>query len=363
MSEDQNCEIISSCDNDEEDEMEAAIQVFNNFEDNISMEENEQTSASGVVFQKVLCKFQQVHKNEDDHQNCIRQGILLCGEMIEIVEKATIADVADFHNCLKLLYQELSTFRSIARVQSEKLFIHEIFFALLDLFSKSQICSYLNNDQHTTFLHKEFYKRLTNLFLDLASTATRSVPFIGNDIRTRKYTDILCAMGNGVKCDLQPSAWTIQPITHDYETIECISAFLWSLTDRTIIVPWFLDIGFVKTMLECLKIADLSSNQADNIIGFIYNISRHDDGADELRKFDGLLMLKNIQSNDADKLDADKGLTISMAIALLSTSEQIRSDNKRMNKILNQLLQMTILAAEVSFIKKTVLINGLFFLG
>jgi len=104
-------------------------------------------------------------------------------------------------------------------------------------------------------------------------------------------------------------------------------------------------------MLECLKIADLSSTRADNIIGFIYNISRHDDGADELRKFDGLLMLKDIQSNGAEELDADKELTISMAIALLSTSEQIRSDNKRMNKILNQLLQMTILAAEVSFTK------------
>jgi hypothetical protein len=87
------------------------------------------------------------------------------------------------------------------------------------------------------------------------------------------------------------------------------------------------------------------------MITTIYNISRHDDGVDELRKFDGLLMLKDIQSNGAEKLDADNDLTISMAIALLSTSEQIRSDNKRMNKILNQLLQMTLLAAEVSFKK------------
>jgi len=182
----------------------------------------------------------------------------------------------------------------------------------------------------------------------------RSVPFIGNDIGTRKYTDILCAMGNRVKCDLHPSTQTKEPITHDYQTIECILSFLWSLTDRTIIVPWLLDIGFVTTMLECLKIADLSSNRADNVIGFIYNISRHDDGADELRKFDVLLMLKDIQSNGAEELDADKHLTISMAIALLSTSEQIRSDNKRMNKILNQLLQMIILAAKVSFTKKLV---------
>ncbi|CAF3969817.1 unnamed protein product, partial [Rotaria sp. Silwood1] len=82
------------------------------------------------------------------------------------------------------------------------------------------------------------------------------------------------------------------------------------------------------------------------IVNIIHNISRHDDGADELKKFDGLLILKDIQSKYSSVLGNEENLIISMAIILLSTPQQIRSDNKRMNKILTQLLQIIIEAAK-----------------
>jgi hypothetical protein len=110
-----------------------------------------------------------------------------------------------------------------------------------------------------------------------------------------------------------------------------------------------LDTGFTETMLECLKIADLSSKTARKLIGIVHNISRHDDGADELRKFAGLSIIKNFQSMHKDDCVDEANLVASMAIALLSTTEEMRSDNKRMNRILNQLMQMTINATDVSF--------------
>jgi len=353
MSEDQDSTTSSLINEDENDIMEANIQAFKEVMENISTKDNKQTKASGVVFQEVLRKFQQLNNSGDDRLNRIRQGISLSGELIDTIEKATSVDMYDFQNCYELLYKELSVFESITERQDEKLFVREIFFAILDLLSKPQIHSYLNHNQQTIMLHKECYKFLTNLFVILAGQSVTYVPIVKEDIATRKYTNTLCAMCNGVKYDVQqPSTETKQPIAYDNQTIEDTLSFLWNLADRTIVVQWFLGIDFVKVMLECLKRVDLSSETARKIIGIIYNISRHDDGADELNQFDGPHILRDILNTDAIKADADNDLTLSMATALLSTSEQIRSDNKRMNKILNQLLQITIDASEVSTAKK-----------
>lgn len=351
MSEDRNRTTSSSNDEGEEADLEANIQAFNGLIENMSTKDNQQTTASGVVFQELLRKFQQLNNSGDDPLNRIRQAITLSSELIDTVEKATAVDMYDFQTCFEIFYNDLSVFESTTEKQDKKLFIREIFFAILDLLSKPQIRSYLNHNQQTIMLHKESYKFLTNMFLISAGITVTYVPFVKDDIATRKYTNTLCAMCNGVKYHLQPSTENKQPIADDDQTMEYTLSFLWNLADRTIVMPWFLGIDFVKAMLECLKRVDLSSETARKIIGIIYNISRHDDGADELNKLDGPHILRDILNTDAIKSDADNDLTLSMATALLSTSEQIRSDNKRMNKILNQLLQMTIDASEVSITK------------
>jgi hypothetical protein len=152
-----------------------------------------------------------------------------------------------------------------------------------------------------------------------------------------------------VKCYLQSGSHRIeQPTDYDHQAIDDILLFLWNLTDRTIVVRWILDTGFTESMLECLTIADSPSKATRKLIGIVHNISRHDDGVDELKKLDGLSIIKDFQSRHADTCVNEPNLVASMAIALLSTPEEIRSDNKRMNKILNQLLQMTMKAAEVN---------------
>jgi hypothetical protein len=357
MSEDRNIEISLQGDEDENDGIidrrETIIQTLNELMDKMSSEENNSTATSGVIFQQLLCRFQQMQTNEADHRNRFRQGISLCSELIDNIEKVTFADGDDFQKCLELFYEVLPDSEFNVLVEDERLFVREIFFALLDLLSKSQICTYLNDNQHKITLQKEFYKYLTNLFLDLLSQRILSTPLKNNDMVTRKYTNLFCVMRKRVEHDLQLSIRIEQPLVHDKQTTDLILSLLWNLSDRTLLVPWLLGIGLVKTMLECLKVTDKSSEIALKIINIIFNISRHDDGADELKKFGGLIILKNIQSNKAENLDHDSGLLISMAIALLSTAEQIRSDNKRMNRILNQLLQDTIDAAKVSYKEET----------
>ncbi|CAF0770544.1 unnamed protein product [Rotaria sordida] len=327
-------------------DMEKIIQVFQDFVDNITLKTSEEMTKSDVVFQQLLNKFQQVRENEDNLQDLIHGTIPLCNEFIDTIEKVNFTCMNDFQNCLKLFRHIESVFQIIISMEDEKFLIREIFFALLNLLSKPQICFHLNDDQHTTIPHKEVYKCVTNLLLSLACRKITLVSFISDDSTTRKYTDILNAMYKRVERNLQLSTHTRQPTVPDNQTTFVILSFFWNLSDRTVIVPWLLDIGLVKTMLECLQRIEISSETAKQIINIIHNISRHDEGADELNKFHGLVILKNIQSNNSQALDELNNLLISMAIALLSTPKQIHSDNKRMNRILNQLLQITMEAAE-----------------
>ncbi|CAF4480313.1 unnamed protein product [Rotaria sp. Silwood2] len=326
--------------------MEGIIQLFQEFADNMSLETSGRTTESDEVFQPLLIKFQQARENDDNHQDLIRQTIPLCNEFIDTVEKVTFTHMNDFQNCLELLRHIESIFQIMLFIEDEKLLTREILFASLDLLSKPQIHSYLNNDKHTKLPHKEVYKCINNLLLSLVHDKITLAPFVNTDSTTRKYTDIFSAMYKRVKRDLQFSIDIEQLTVPDNQTTCFILSFFWNLSDRTVIVPWLLGIGLVESMLECLKIIEIPSETAQQIISIIHNISRHDEGADEINKFDGLLILKNIQSNSSEALDDLNNLLISMAIALLSTSKQIRSDNKRMNKILNQLLQITIQAAE-----------------
>jgi len=353
MNEDQNNAPSSSSDEKEDNIMQTYLQGFTNFFGTIFTEKNEETTTSGVVFQEVLCKIQQVRNNDEvDSRNRIRQGISLYSELVDTVEKATDVDASDAQHCLQLLHQILLAFESRASEKDEQSFVREIFFALLDLLSKPQIHSYLNNDQHIEQLHMLCYKFLTDRFLVSATNTVAFVSFTRDHIAIQKYTDTFCVMYKRAKDDLQSGLLAEEPTADDMETADWILSFFWNLAYSTIIVSWLLGIGLIKSILECLKIAKLSSQTAHKIIAIIHNISRHDDGADELRKFDGLSIIKGFQTIRMNDFNDQINLILSMTIALLSTPEQIRLDNKRMNKILNQLLQITIDADKVSFCKK-----------
>jgi len=209
----------------------------------------------------------------------------------------------------------------------------------------------LNDDPPIKPPHKLCYKYVTDRFLILAVKTVSFVPLTNDDIITRKYTDTFCTMYKRVKRNLQSGSLIERPKFDPNETTDVVLSFLCNLAYRTVIVPWFLGIGLIESMLECLKIMR-PSQPVHRIIWTIHNISRHDDGADELRKFDGLSIVKDFQIKRPDDLNDESSLDLSITIALLSTSEQIRSDNKRKNKILNQLLQVTIDADKVSFAKK-----------
>jgi hypothetical protein len=325
MNEDQNDATSSSSDEEEDNIVQTYmyLQEFTNFFDTRFTKKNEETPTSGVVFQEVLCKIQQVRNNDEvDSRNRIRQGISLYSELIDTVEKATYVDASDAQNCFQLLHQILLAFESSASEKDDQSFVREIFFALLDLLSKPQIRSYLNNDQHIKQLHKRWYKFLTDRLLGSANTAAKYISLTRDHIAIHKYTDTFRVMSNRAKDDLQSGLLAEEPTADNMETVDWILSFFWNLAYSTIIVPWLLGIGLIKSMLECLKIAKLSSQMAHKIIAIIHNISRHDDGADELRKFDGLSIIKGFQTIRMNDFNEQTNLILSMTIALLQGRSQ-----------------------------------------
>ncbi|CAF1646945.1 unnamed protein product [Didymodactylos carnosus] len=70
------------------------------------------------------------------------------------------------------------------------------------------------------------------------------------------------------------------------------------------------------------------------LLNIIHNISRHDDGVDALNSFNAINVIKEYQSYNKDDF------LCSMILALLSTPEEIKNDRKRMNNVLDQLLEI-----------------------
>ena len=87
------------------------------------------------------------------------------------------------------------------------------------------------------------------------------------------------------------------------------------------------------------------SEVVGDIVSVIYNISRHDNGIQVLNSLNTTDRIKELQM---DNTDSELNIMCSMIMALLSTSEQIKNDRKRMNNILDQLLQIVVDASKQS---------------
>ncbi|CAF0857593.1 unnamed protein product [Adineta steineri] len=347
MSEAEKCEFATSHDKNGNDDMEVVTAV-KKFVDKLSSDEKKLITTSSKVLQNLVCKFQQLQASKVNFQDRYRQGVRLFSELIDSIEMTTTDDENDFTICRHLFLTTIAQFRSDIITKDEGLIRREIFFASLDLLSKREISLYLNDEQHVRMPQSELYKILTSQLLAIVNSNILHACFTSDDVATRKYTNTFCIISKRIERNVCHNNQAEQEASDSDLTTSDLLSFLWNLSDRTVLVPWLLNTGLANIILACLKTLKLSSKTAESIINIIQNISRHDEGVDELNKFDGLRILKDIERDNTEELDDSNNLLISMTIVNLSTVEQIRSDNKRKNRIINQLLQVTIDAAKVS---------------
>ena len=78
---------------------------------------------------------------------------------------------------------------------------------------------------------------------------------------------------------------------------ERILTLLWNLADRTVLIPIFLKCDLAKQVIVWLtQAAKLTDKSRRPLISIIHNISRHDEGADELNKYGAIDVIKQYQN-------------------------------------------------------------------
>ncbi len=78
---------------------------------------------------------------------------------------------------------------------------------------------------------------------------------------------------------------------------ERILSFLWNLTDRTVLIPTLIKCDLAKRIVSWISQAAIFRKKSRrSLISIAHNIARHDDGADELNKYDAINMIKQYQN-------------------------------------------------------------------
>lgn len=135
----------------------------------------------------------------------------------------------------------------------------------------------------------------------------------------------------------------------DDSLIKQIFIFLISVTEKTILVPSFINAGCVVYILKWLEMEELAYEIQSSCVHIFYNLAQKGDGAKALNQADGLQILKDCTYRllDPNAVRGQYGfenmqLIYCMAMSLLIEPKQNREYIKNHRRILDYLMQATI---------------------
>jgi hypothetical protein len=175
--------------------------------------------------------------------------------------------------------------------------------------------------------------------MKMVTSISSTVHFQYGDLSETADQELLIAMREHIDQDSK----------HDNLTDGIIS-LVWNLSDRTILVPVLLDTGYASSVVQWIKDREMKfrDDKLDAPIHILHNLSRHDDGIDQLNTYDALKVIEGIkiESNVSDDGD-DMRIHIAMIRALLTDINQIKIDGTNYpNQIVNMLIELSIKAAK-----------------
>ncbi|CAF0757122.1 unnamed protein product [Adineta steineri] len=132
------------------------------------------------------------------------------------------------------------------------------------------------------------------------------------------------------------------------QLMQSMLLILVNYSNKTVLVPCLIKTDYPSVLLTWLNLISNRelSRDADRLVGVIYNISRHENGIQVLNSLNTTNKLKEFQKHHQN---SDINILCMMTMALLSTPEQIKNDRRRMNNILDQLLEIIVNASKQSF--------------
>ncbi|CAF2056236.1 unnamed protein product [Rotaria magnacalcarata] len=278
----------------------------------------------------------------ENNKELLNQSISLWNELWQMANYANQEDTHYFDIYRGVVVKIFMDINETDLFNNDTDFSREKFFDYLDLLNRHGI-QQLAMSSSTNTLADVIIESNMHRLLYILSTLCDSVVFIDSDMNN-KYSLLLNVMRDYVGKQLQST--TFESSTNEKLTplYQCILLFLWHLSDHTIVVPYLLHAGYGKNVIEWLKHLTLTDAVRQPVVNIVFNLARHDDGADELNKYEAIQTIKQMEQSHCVR-ERTILLLNTMILALLSTPNQIKADPTGTNAILDQLLQIAINAS------------------
>jgi hypothetical protein len=301
-----------------------------------------------LLCQKLFDKFKDFNQETtaiSDSENMkkrLRQSISLWNELLTIATNANEKNKCYFDQNRVLVLRVFSDATETDLFNNDSEFSREIFFGYLDILNTNEIQQFLTASSPST-LADAIRESNVDILLSVLSFLCKFVSFVDDNI-ANNYNCLFNAMRLHAEQKLQNAQ--SQPSTNKKSASihQRILSLIWNFSDLTVNVPSLLRAGFGKSVLEWLNYPILADTDRRPMVSIVHNLSRHDDGADELNKYGAIETINRLQQLDVVR-QSKMALLNTMALALLSTPDQIKANPTGTKTILDQLLQITMAAS------------------
>jgi hypothetical protein len=293
-------------------------------------------SNSQVILSKIS-EFHRLTTNDSDNKikSSIQEILHLWPDILTAANTATDDELFALNVSRAVLTQVFTIVLSKDFFNKDPLLVREIFFIMFNILTKHTDI-FRNNDATPISI---FIDSNVRLLVKMITSIASSVRFKPGDLSETGDHQLLVAMREHIDQDSK----------HDNLTDGLIS-LIWNLSDRTVLIPILLKADYANSVVEWIKAREIKfrDDKLDAPIHILHNISRHDDGIDQLNKHYALKVIGDIkiESNGSDDT-VDMAIHIAMIRALLTDTNQIKSDSTQYsNDIVNKLLQLSMDAAK-----------------
>lgn len=167
--------------------------------------------------------------------------------------------------------------------------------------NRSHIRDYLqiSKDEENSTENEHYFRHVERLLFIVKETLL-FISFINDDELklVRDHIELLRTFVERLDRSMPEHSTTMIDKNYSLGSLnERMLSIFWNMTDRTIVVPVFLQCDLPRRIIHWLgQAAMLNDSGRRPLISITHNISRHDDGADELSRYGAIAAIKQYQS-------------------------------------------------------------------
>ncbi|CAF3647141.1 unnamed protein product [Rotaria sp. Silwood1] len=266
-------------------------------------------------------------------------------DIVYMVFRTYISDILPltdkYEDILSLILSTKINFNLEALLKQDESFTRRVFFSTLDLLALPIMVDYLEGKQKETQTHQ--LQSAMSLIIDRLQLISTWMIFQKDDLNDQE--SILRFLLKFISSNIHINDSIIKQLFN----------LLIFLTEQTILVPSFINAGFVTYILQWLEMEQLAYEIQGSCIHIFYNLAQKSEGAKALNQADGLRILKDCTYRllDPNVINGQYGfenmqLLYCMAMSLLIEPKQNREYVKNHRRVLDYLLQSTINASTMN---------------